>query len=288
MSGRRPSLGIWAICSAVLLFAGVLSAAGAEHSGPLLLADDSAAPSIHIAWTKGDGTRVEIDRDLPLTSTDDRTDIGRNLEAFVALGGSRLERGAGHPDGAIVRVGLVKTDRDLLFFEDIALGSSVEMRLRNVRFNQGVLPDPDTLLQRLRYKVDDVLACGLTIDQTEMFNLASEDDDMGGSIQPGQARYASLRVAGASTGDGADSAGEISGVAHATVWVEPDGSVSMDAVLPYRLLRHKGDPWALEVPGSFFEPFHFDVEFQVLPTEIAELEGIEPTSPPTPAKAEGE
>ncbi|MFG0259690.1 MAG: hypothetical protein ACF8LK_04980, partial [Phycisphaerales bacterium JB041] len=66
-----------------------------------------------------------------------------------------------------------------------------------------------------------------------------------------------------------------------------DGSVSMDLVLPYRLLRHKGDPWALEVPGTFFEPFHFDVEFQVLPRDVAELEGVEvPSSPESRETAE--
>ena len=227
---------------------------------------------MRIAWTEGDGTRVEYSLDVPLTSTSDRTVLGRNLEVFVALGGSRLERGAGHPDGAIVRVGLFKTDRDLMFFEDIANGSSVEIELRNVRFNQDVTPDPETLLQRLRYRVDDVEACGLTIDQTEMFNLASDHDDMGGSILPSQTRYSSLVVESAA---GEGEAAQRDGVARSWVWVEDDGSVSMDLVLPYRLLRHKGDPWALEVPGTFFEPFHFDVEFQVLPRDIAELEGVE-------------
>jgi len=120
--------------------------------------------------------------------------------------------------------------------------------------------------------VDDVEACGLTIDQTEMFNLASDHDDMGGSILPSQTRYSSLVIESAAS-DG--EAAQQDGAARSWVWVEDDGSVSMDLVLPYRLLRHKGDPWALEVPGTFFEPFHFDVEFQVLPRDIAELEGVE-------------
>ncbi|MFG0241452.1 MAG: hypothetical protein ACF8R9_01570 [Phycisphaerales bacterium JB054] len=267
----------------LLLVSGVASAFGAG-SGPLLLADGTSVPHVRIAWTEGDGSRVEYSLDVPLTSTADRTVLGRNLEVFVALGGSRLERGAGHPDGAIVRVGLFKTDRDLMFFEDIANGSSVEIELRNVRFNQDVTPDPETLLQRLRYRVDDVEACGLTIDQTEMFNLASDHDDMGGSILPSQTRYSSLVIESA-TGDGETA--QRDGAARSAIWVEDDGSVSMDLVLPYRLLRHKGDPWALEVPGTFFEPFHFDVEFQVLPRDIAELEGVEmPVRPSDPGGAE--
>jgi len=249
------------------------------ESGPILLADDTAVPHVRLSWMQGDGTRVEYELDLEWTSQADRTVLGRNLEVFVALGGARLERGAGHPDGAIVRVGLFKTDRELLFFEDIAYGSSVEIELRNVVFNQTVTPESATLLQRLRYKVDDVLACGLTINQTEMFNLASSTDDMGGSILPEQVRYESLD----STGNG-----ERTGGARAAVWLEEDGSVSMDAVLPYGLFRHKGDPWALEVPGTFFEPFHFDIEFEVLPREVAESEGIAiPQAPIEPAGESG-
>lgn len=256
----------------VLLVTIGLASAVEAGSGPLLLADGTSVPRVSIAWTQGDGSQVEYSLDVPLTSTSDRTVLGRNLEVFAALGGSRLERGAGHPDGAIVRVGLFKTDRDLMFFDDIANGSSVEIELRNVRFNQDVTPDAATLLQRLRYRVDDVEACGLTIDQTEMFNLASDHDDMGGSILPSQTRYSSLVIESAAS-DG--EAAQQDGAARSWVWVEDDGSVSMDLVLPYRLLRHKGDPWALEVPGTFFEPFHFDVEFQVLPRDIAELEGVE-------------
>jgi len=256
----------------VLLVTIGLASAVEAGSGPLLLADGTSVPRVRIAWTQGDGSQVEYTLDVPLTSTSDRTVLGRNLEVFAALGGSRLERGAGHPDGAIVRVGLFKTDRDLMFFDDIANGSSVEIELRNVRFNQDVTPDAATLLQRLRYRVDDVEACGLTIDQTEMFNLASDHDDMGGSILPSQTRYSSLVIESAAS-DG--EAAQQDGAARSWVWVEDDGSVSMDLVLPYRLLRHKGDPWALEVPGTFFEPFHFDVEFQVLPRDIAELEGVE-------------
>lgn len=233
----------------------------ADSVGPMLLADDSVVPHATVTWTQADGDVVEIRAELPYASDGERTALGRNLEGFVALGGSRLERGAGHPDGAIVRLGFYKVDRDLLFFEDIAHESTIEIELSNVRFNQVVTPDGASLIQRLQYKVDDVLACGLTEDQSEMFNVAGADDDMGGAILPTQIRFASLDGTVPATGE-------------ADVWVEADGSVSMRVVLPYRLLRHKGDPWALEIPGTFFEPYTFDLEFQVLPREVAEVEGV--------------
>ncbi len=279
MFGFRSAAGVWAGMGLGLISVVALAGPGVMEAGPILLAEETAVPHVRLVWMQGDGTRVEYELDLEWTSQEDRTVLGRNLEVFVALGGARLERGAGHPDGAIVRVGLFKTDRELLFFDDIAFGSSVEIELRNVKFNQLVTPDPSTLLQRLRYRVDDVLACGLTIDQTEMFNLVSGTDDMGGSILPEQVRYESLD----STGHGEETGG-----ARAAVWLEEDGSVSMDAVIPYGLLRHMGDPWALEVPGTFFEPFHFDLEFEVLPREVAEIEGIAvPHAPPEPAGASG-
>ena len=241
---------------------GIIPAVGGSiRHGPILLADDTKQPHVTVSWTRADGEVTRFDLDVPLTNPDERAALGDNLETFVALGGSRLEKGAGHPSGAIVRVGIYKTDRDLLMFDDIAHGSDVVIELTNVAFNQAVASDPETLVQRLRYKADDILACGLTINQTEMFNVVSEDDNMGGTILTEQVRYSCL-------GGGDENGGE------ATVWVADDGTVSMRAVVPYRLLRHKGDPWALEVPGSFFEPFQFDLEFEVLPWDIAEAEGL--------------
>ncbi|MCC7387168.1 MAG: hypothetical protein IT431_00220 [Phycisphaerales bacterium] len=232
----------------------------AQASG-LLLADDTKQPRVQVTWHRADGTTSTLEAALPYASQDELRALGDNLQAFVALGGSRLEKGAGHPAGAIVRVGLVKADPDLMMFEDIAHATEVLVELRGIYFNQPALPDPDSLIQRLRYKADDVIACGLTIDQAEMFNLASHDDDMGGTILPQQARFGCL------TG-GEEHAGE------ASITVAADGEFSLRAVIPYRLLRHKGDPWSLELPGSFFEPFQFDLEFEVLPEAVAAAEGI--------------
>ncbi len=236
-------------------------AAGRPARGPLLLADDSKVPHVRVVWTKSDGSEVELGADLPYGSPEDRESLGENLQAFVGLGGARLEKGAGHPEGAIVRVGLFKLERERLFFADIANGSDIIVELRNVAFNQPAVPDPLTLVHRLQYRTEDVEACGLTVDQTEMFNVASAGDDMGGTILPRQARFASL--------DGSDP-----GEADVDIQLEADGTISLRARIPYRLLRHKGDPWGLEVPGTFFEPFQFDLEFQVLPSLVAEAEGV--------------
>ncbi len=250
----------WVLCT-VWLSTGVLASHEEQH-GPILMIDDSRQPHVLVRWVRADGTESLLEADLPYTSPQVRKTLGENIEVFVALGGARLEKGVGYAGGAIVRVGLYKVDRDLLMFEDIANGSEVVIELTNVVFNQPATPNYETIVQRLEYKVSDVVACGLTINQTEMFNIVSADDNMGGTILPEQVRYSSL---GNSDGDDG----------RAAVVVEEDGSISLRVVMPYRLLRHKGDPWALEVPGTFFEPFHFDLEYEVLPRDIAEAEGIE-------------
>lgn len=257
MFGRRLIVGVFCVAG----LGTAPAATCAESGGPILLADDTKLPHVRVRWVRADGTETLLEADLPYTSPDGRVRLGENLEAFVALGGSRLEKGAGYPGGAIVRVGLYKADRDLLMFEDIANGGELVIELTNVVFNQPAVPDPETLVQRLEYKADDILACGLTINQTEMFNVHSDDDNMGGTILPEQARFSCL--------GGADENG-----GEAAVTLEGDGSIALRAVVPYRLLRHKGDPWALEVPGTFFEPFHFDLEYEVLPWDMAEAEGL--------------
>jgi len=250
---------LWVLCVSGLC-AGA-QAAGAEQHGPMLLIDESRIPHVVIRWTRADGSATQLEADLPYTGPSERTALGENLEVFVGLGGTRLEKGVGYAGGAIVRVGVAKTDRNLLMFTDIANGSEVVIELTNIVFNQPVTPNRETIIQRLEYKVDDVVACGLTIDQTEMFNIVSKDDNMGGTILAEQVRFSCL-------GGGDPNGGE------AAIRVEEDGSISLRVVMPYRLLRHKGDPWALEVPGTFFEPFSFDLEYEVLPLDIAEAEGI--------------
>ena len=51
---------------------------------------------------------------------------------------------------------------------------------------------------------------------------------------------------------------------------EDDGTLTMKARIPYALLRHSSDPWVRTTPGLFLEPYHFHVEFEMLP------DGVEP------------
>ncbi len=243
----------------------VLAAGGGTHhsSAPILLADETSTPHLHISWPCQDGSTTTYDVDLPYTNPEERTWLGGNLEAYVALGGTRLEKGAGRAGDAILRVGFQKRSNYPMMFAHIANGAMISLTLTNTRFNQPVYPDPMTILQRMEYTVDDIVACGITIDETEMFNMVSPTETMNGSILPTQVRHSCL-----------DNDPPEDGMV--SVRVDPDdpAMVSMQAKLPYRLLRHMNDPWGMTVPGTFFEPIQMHLEVEVLRMVDALAEGL--------------
>lgn len=238
-----------------------LAAAFARAPGPLFLADDTRTPHVKISWQTADGQGRTVESDIAYGAPVDRIPMGDNFGVYVALGGVRLENGAGNPEGAIVRIGLAKLDNVRMLIADIAVGSDITIQLTNVAFTQPATPVLDTTLQQLLYKADDILICGLSLDQTRMYNLLSSTDTLSGTLQESQIRHGSLD-------------GDAPGDASVELRSEPDGSISMLATLPYALLRHKSDPWRLEVPGTFFEPVETHIEFEVLPVPVAESLGL--------------
>ncbi len=250
----------------ILLFALLASASLGQAPSPasladplatssMFLVDDERLPQLIVAWTTSEGRTVRYEAALPYAAPAERVPIGGNLLAFVAVGGTRLDKGVGHPDGIIIRVGLDKADEQRLMFLDIAHGSFIEVELRNLAFISSGLPRPDSLLQHLQYRTDDILACGLPTDQADMYNLASLTDNLGGSVPATRGRFGVL-----SGPPGAD--------AESRLTVELDGSVTMRLRFAYRLLRHQSDPWRLELPGTFFEPSHLHVEFEAVPWAV--------------------
>lgn len=264
------------------LAAGVPAAPGMGSSGPgLLLVDDSAKPTATISWPTRDNQTHEFKEEgVTYTCAEQRTVLGDNLELFVAVGGTRLDKQAGHKDGAIIRVGFYKSDNTELLFKGLAEDSVVTVTLTGVKFNQAVLPNEGTVLQHLKYTKADVEACGLGESDMDQYNTESADDTMGGIITEENARLGGL--------DGSD---EDSG--HVSVTVEKDGTVSLKAEIPYEMFRHVRDPWLRTTPGSFFEPYHFHIEFEILPEAIApaaaktEAEVAPPGSDPPLSRDEG-
>jgi hypothetical protein len=107
-------------------------------------------------------------------------------------------------------------------------------------------------------------ACGLPGDAREQFNLAGPEETLNDRVRPGiDARQGVLDGSGDSMGD-------------ATLTVDEDGSVRMRVSFRYPVLRNLRDPWKSDIPGTFLEPYHFHIEFEVLPEGVAPLPPARP------------
>ncbi len=273
--GRGPVAAVLALAA---LTAGWAAPAGQPGDPPpkapdlpyILLANTDKLPRVTVSWPTEDGPAISITGDRPYRSPLDREGMGRNISTYVALGGYRLERGAGNPKGAILRVGLYKIDIGKPFFDDIAHGSSITVTLAGVHMNQPVVPRPKTTVMHLKYTADDLTACGLGGQASSLFCTADPDDTLRGRITPDNGRLGSL--------DGGPDHG------HVTLTTLEDGSVTMTAEIPYALLRHIKDPWLRSVPGTFLEPTHFHLEFEVLPTAVAAALDAPPPAEPPPLR----
>ena len=240
-----------------ILMVGLAACLGAG-TGPLYLIDPSHVPHVKLGWTTADGEKVEMEADRPYASKYDRTHLGHNVDCFVAVGGTRIDKGVGHPKGIVVRVGFYKQDKKELFFEGLPADGSLHVELHNVLANQEGGPTPHTVIQHLSYVQEDIEACGLGRTSLDQFNTLDKREDLLGQLTEVNTRP------GALDGDTEKGHGSVKFVR------EEDGTLTLIAEIPYMLLRHIKDPWVRAEPGLFLEPYHFHIEFEMLP------EGVEP------------
>lgn len=230
-----------------------------EQAPPsILLADTESEPNVSLAW-QAEGEKItriaSRAYDAPIGG-DPLTD---NLRCYVALGGTRVETGAGHPRGVIIRVGLTKIDNSKPMFENIDPGTDITLIIANVRMNQRVKPHENTGLVHLKYSLGDLEACSLPGTARNQFLMVDPEDTLGGRVSQGvNATPGGL--------DGAEGHGEL------ITRVHDDGTVSMRVRIPYGMLRHLQDPWESELPGTFFEPIHFHAESELIPVDAEQLD----------------
>lgn len=268
-----------AVSSAPGIGAPVAAAGGlASQAGPLFI-DDRFEPTISISWERRDGSRVEFRQTMPWGSKTDLVHLGHNVQAFAAVGGTRIDLQQGHPLGSVVRVGFYKKDAGEPFFADIKPGSIVEVALEGVRFIEPATASRATALHHLQYALEDVLNCGLDGSAIDQYNTATGSDSLGGSVTAENGRPGVLRIIDADAPAPAaqtfrperqPAEGRVGGPQErfATVRFTQDaqtGAIGMHTTLPYELFRHVRDPWLRAEPGTFFEPTHFHVEFESLP-----------------------
>ncbi len=214
------------------------------------MADTASTPRVVVGWPTGAGAEVKLEGERGYKSPADKSLLGRNVECYVAMGGTRLDKGFGDPHGAIVRVGLYKKDARLPFFEDIAEGGSITIRIDHVRMNQAVEAHTTSALMHERYSLTDLTSCGLDANARNLIITADPQDPIRARIQTESVRPGGL--------DGGPEHGK------ATATIEPDGSATITYTIPYALLRHIRDPNLRTKPGAFFEPQHFHVEMELV------------------------
>lgn len=214
-----------------------------------LVIDDRFVPHVHVRYPGSEAKPVEFESDQPYVAPAMKTDLGGNLQCYVALGGTRLDKQAGDPDGAIVRVGFYKRDPNRPLFEGMENNEVVEVTVTNIVFDKPAVATAESGLQHLKYSQDGLAECGLAGAAFELYNTVSLTDNLRGSITTANGRMGSLASNGADL--------------HVTH--ESDGSFTLSARFPYELLRHVQDPWKLSKPGTFLEPLHFHIEFEAVP-----------------------
>ena len=231
-----------------------------EQRSSLLLVVEEQQPRVTISWTAG-GEPQHYTMTMPFTAPVGGEQLGdSNARAYATMGGTRIETGAGHPKGAVIRVGLTKADSAKAFFRGIDPGTSIELSITGVRFNQPVKYHEGSALMHLKYSIADLEACALPGDARNQYLMSSPDDTLGGRVKRGvNATPGAL--------DGKPGHGSVE------VIVQPDDPtlVDMHVRLPYAMLRHLQDPWVSDLPGTFFEPIHFHAEAEMIPIDAAPL-----------------
>tara|TARA_R110000744_G_scaffold126407_1_gene232728 strand:+ start:2676 stop:3581 length:906 start_codon:yes stop_codon:yes gene_type:complete len=231
-----------------------------QRSPAILLADDSVHPTMTVRWTTNHGQR-EVTGPMTygpplggeILQGDTKGEAG-NVRAYLALGGSRVDTGAGHPNGIVIRTGLTKVDSAKPFFEDIKAGGMIEIEIEGVKLNQPIKYHEGTGIMHLKYAIGDLLACSLPGTARNQYLLSDPKDTLGGRV-----------VAGVNATPGALS-GDSEWGGSFDVTVDEDDPTRMGFVVrvPFGLLRHLQDPWESTLPNTFFEPIHLHAEAELL------------------------
>ncbi len=268
MMKHSKSIFVWAILGVI---GASLSAAEPQSDLPnspnserdrptLLLVDQEVEPTVHVSWVI-DGQRQGFDGVLPYTAPSGGDPIAKNVKCYVTLGGTRIETGAGHPKGAVIRLGVTKIENARAFFSGIQPGTDIEFAILGVEFNQPVKYHEGTGLMHLKYAIGDLIACALPATARNQYLLSDPEDTLGGRVTAGE---------NASPGalDGEEDHGDI------TIEINEENPklVDMRIRVPYGYLRHLQDPWKSTLPGTFFEPVHLHAEAELIPIDAEPLD----------------
>lgn len=226
----------------------------------LLLVDQEQHPSVEVSWISK-GERRVFEATMGFTAPSGGDPLGHNVMCYVTLGGTRIETGAGHPKGAVLRLGVTKIENARAFFAGITPNTEIEFAISGVRFNQPVKYHEGTGLMHLKYALGDLKACSLPGTARNQYLLSDPEDTLGGRV-----------IAGENATPGALDGGEDHGAFIIDIDKDDPTLVSMRIRVPYAQLRHLQDPWVSHLPGTFFEPVHMHAEAEFIPIDVEPLD----------------
>lgn len=233
----------------------------------MLLVDADRIPTVEIVWEDQSGSRTRYAGSRAYAIDSAREPLGGNIEAYAAVGGTRLTKGAGHPQGAVLRFGFYKTDNAKPWFTSVGPDTRLTATISGVWFNQPAEIQPTSVVQHLKYDLGAMESCGIPGDAREQFNTADRSDTLNDRVRDGvDARLGAL--------DGTDES-----LGSARVEFAEDGSATVSVTFAYAALRNLRDPWQSDLPGTFLEPFHFHIEFEALPAGTPPLDPTRPRDP---------
>lgn len=226
----------------------------------LLLVEHNEHPSVSVSWVV-DGQEQGYSGTMPYTAPTGGEPIGKNVKCYVTMGGTRIETGAGHPKGAVIRLGVTKIESARAFFAGIDPHTEIEFAITGVKFNQPVKYHQGTGMMHFKYALGDLKACALPGTARNQYLLSDPEDTLGGRVIAGEnATPGAL--------DGQENHGSL------TIEVDPDDPtlVTMRVRVPFGMLRHLQDPWKSDLPGTFFEPIHMHAEAELIPVDVEPLD----------------
>lgn len=220
------------------------------------LLESGKHPHVKISWPCRDKTMNTLEADLEYQAPKQSVPIGKNLSAYVALGGTRGDLGLGSPGAVDVRVGFYKLDKKKPMFDGLADDAAITVEFTGITFNQPGKAKPVTALQHLKFEGNTtVLGCAGDPGVLATYNTLDASQTIGGLVTRKNGR---LGVLSQKTG---------SVQASVTFTTDPKGAVGMKAVVPYAIFKHADDPWLRTNPGDFTEPVHFHIEFECEPVD---------------------
>ncbi len=193
-----------------------------------------------------------------------------NIGAFSA--NNTLGRRPVSAQGAnetLMRHGYYKYDSNGLnigdeFFPDLVPGGDVTIAIQNIQFDRPVQVQEDTALLHVLWNIDQVDSLGLNNQNLPRAYMNPNNHHTVGNFR-NVAEFQSNNI----FLDNPIPNYNIGDIVPVFTQEAPD-TISVNLTFPYELLRHFEDdglgvPSGLPGPGGFLEPFHFHLEYLVVP-----------------------